>query len=137
MDLRQVVVLGMVTISSMSPIACGDDDDETTTGANGASGEAVAPPPDRAFRGLSTALEPEGLDVAQLAGASLNGAEAGVEISGDRQGEARSFATETEAQEYSDEVEQDGDKTVIVGTVVIQAPTQADADFLADAYEGG
>jgi hypothetical protein len=79
MDLRQVVVLGMVTITSMSPIACGDDDDETTTGANGASGEAVAPPPDRAFRGLSTALEPEGLDVAQLAGASLNGAEAGVE----------------------------------------------------------
>ena len=137
MGIRQLVVLGVIAIMAMSPIACGDDDDETTTGANGAAGEAVAPPPDRAFRGLSTALEPEGLEVARLAGASLNGAEAGVEISGDRQGEARSFATQTEAQEYSDEVEKDGDKTVIVGTVVIQAPTQDDADFFADAYEGG
>ena len=137
MGVRHVMVLGLMAITAMSPIACGDDDDETATGTEGAAGEAVAPPPDRAFRGLSTALEPEGLEVARLAGAFLNGAQAGVRISGDRQGEARSFASETEAQEYSDEVENDGDKTVIVGTVVIQAPTQDDADFIADAYEGG
>ena len=132
-----VVVLAVVAITAMSPIACGDDDDETTTGADDAAGEAVAPPPARAFGGLSAALEAQGLDVEQLPKTSLNGAEVGVEISGDKSGAARSFPTGTEAQQYADEVAKDGDKTVIVGTVVIQAPTQDDADFFADAYEGG
>lgn len=129
-----VVVLAVIAITAMAPIACGDDDDESTTGA---AGEAVAPPPARAFRGLSAALEAQGLDVEQLPKTSLNGAEVGVEISGDKSGAARSFPTGTEAQQYADEVAKDGDKTVIVGTVVIQAPTQDDADFFADAYEGG
>jgi hypothetical protein len=137
MGVRQVVVLGVVAITAMAPIACGDDDDETTTGADGAAGEAVAPPPARAFGGLSAALEAQGLDVEQLPKTSLNGAEVGVEISGDKSGAARSFPTQAEAQQYADEVAKDGDKTVIVGTVVIQAPTQDDADFFADAYEGG
>ena len=73
----------------------------------------------------------------QLPKTSLNGAEVGVDISGDKSGAARSFPTGTEAQQYADEVAKDGDKTVVVGTVVIQAPTQDDADFFADAYEGG
>ncbi|MET0973582.1 MAG: hypothetical protein ABWY95_09195 [Thermoleophilaceae bacterium] len=127
----------MIAITAMSLIACGDDDDESTTGAGGGAGEAVAPPPDRAFSGLSAALEAQGLVVARLPMASLNGAEVGVDISGDKSGAARSFATEAEAQEYADEVAKDGDKTTIVGTVVLQAPTQDDADFFADAYEGG
>lgn len=132
-----MVVLGVIAITAMSLIACGDDDDESTTGAGGGAGEAVAPPPDRAFSGLSAALEAQGLVVARLPMASLNGAEVGVDISGDKSGAARSFATEAEAQEYADEVAKDGDKTTIVGTVVLQAPTQDDADFFADAYEGG
>jgi hypothetical protein len=132
-----VVVLAVIAITATSPIACGDDDDETTTGSGGAAGEAVAPPPSRAFGGLSAALEAQGLDVEQLPKTSLNGAEVGVSISGDKSGAARSFHTQAEAQEYADEAEKDGDKTTIVGTVVIQAPTQADVDFFADAYEGG
>ena len=60
----------------------------------------------------------------------------GIDISGDRSGAGRSFATATKAQDYAGEVEEDGDKTTIVGTVVFQAATQDDADFFADAYEG-
>ena len=129
-----LVVLAVVAITATSLIACGDDDEESTTGAGG---EAVAPPPGRAFRDLSVALEAQGLVVARLPKTSLNGAEVGVEISGDKSGAARSFATGAEAQEYADEVAKDGDKTAIVGTVVLQARTRDDADFFADAYEGG
>jgi hypothetical protein len=132
-----VIVLGVIAITAMSLIACGDDDDESTTDTGGAGGEAVAPPPSRAFRDLSAALEAQGLDVQQVSKTSLNGAEAGVDISGDKSGAARSFATEAEARDYADEVAKDGDKTTIVGAVVFQAPTQDDADFFADAYEGG
>jgi hypothetical protein len=132
-----VIVLGVIAIMAMSLIACGDDDDESTTDAGGAGGDAVAPPPSRAFRDLSTALEAQGLDVGQVPRTSLNGAEAGIDISGDKSGAARSFATEAEAREYADEVAKDGDKTTIVGAVVFRSPTQDDADFFADAYEGG
>jgi hypothetical protein len=132
-----VIVLGVIAIMAMSLIACGDDDDESTTDAGGAGGDAVAPPPSRAFRDLSTALEAQGLDVEQVPRTSLNGAEAGIDISGDKSGAARSFATEAEAREYADEVAKDGDKTTIVGAVVFRSPTQDDADFFADAYEGG
>jgi hypothetical protein len=127
----------VIAIMAMSLIACGDDDDESTTDAGGAGGDAVAPPPSRAFRDLSTALEAQGLDVEQVPRTSLNGAEAGIDISGDKSGAARSFATEAEAREYADEVAKDGDKTTIVGAVVFRSPTQDDADFFADAYEGG
>jgi hypothetical protein len=132
-----VIVLGVIAITAMSLIACGDDDDESTTDTGGAGGEAVAPPPSRAFRDLSAALEAQGLDVQQVSKTSLNGAEAGVDISGDKSGAARSFATEAEARDYADEVAKDGDKTTIVGAVVFRAPTLDDADFFADAYEGG
>jgi hypothetical protein len=118
----------------MSTNACGDDEESTT--ASEAGGEAIAPPPESAFRGLSAALEAEGLVVAPLPRGSLDGAEVGVKITGDRRGSGRSFASETEARDYPDEVAKSGEKTTIVGTVVFQAATQDDADFFANAYEG-
>jgi hypothetical protein len=119
----------------MSVGACGgDDDDEPTASDSGV--EAVAPPPSTAFDNLSAALEAQGLVVAPLPKGSLEGAEVGVKISGDKPGSARSFPTETKARNYAAEVAKSGDKTKIVGTVVFQAATQDDADFFADAYEG-
>ena len=42
---RPLIVLGLVALTVMSLIACGDDDEETGTGATNGGGEAVAPPP--------------------------------------------------------------------------------------------
>ncbi len=133
---RLVIILGLVALMVTSAIACGSDDDEPTTTSDGGS-EAVAPPPATAFNGLTTALEGEGLVVTRLPKSSLEGAQAGVAIKGDKAGSARSFASEAKAREYADQVTADGDKVTIVGTVVLQAGTQADADFFAQAYEGG
>jgi hypothetical protein len=108
---QRVTILGLVAVMAMSAVACGDDDDESQTAAGDATGEAVAPPPDRAFDNVTTALEAQGLTVTELRGTSLNGAEAGIDISGDRSGAGRSFATATKAQDYAGEVEQAGDKT--------------------------
>jgi hypothetical protein len=136
---RHVVILGVAAVTAMSLVACGGDDDETErgSGAGGSTGEALPPPPDRAFGGLAAALEAQGLVVSRLGASSLDGAEVGVKVTGDKRGSARSFPTEAEAHEYADEVAKEGDKTTIVGTVVLQAPTQDNADFFADAYEGG
>jgi hypothetical protein len=138
MRARHVAILALVAAMSASVVSCGDDDDESTTGASSgdATGEAVAPAPDRAFGGVTMALEAQGLVVTQLPKASLNGAEAGIDISGDRSGTARSFATQAEADAYADEAAKNGDQTTIVGTVVFQAASQDDADFFAAAYEG-
>jgi hypothetical protein len=131
-----VTILVLLALIALTVVACGDDDDESTNGgATSGTAEAVAPPPDSAFDNLTTALEPEGFVVTRLRGNSLDGAEAGVSISGERSGSARSFATSAEAQDYAAKVAMDGDKTTIVGTVVFQAGTQDDADFFADAYE--
>ena len=129
-----IFVLSLVAVLAMSVGACGDDDDEAAAGAD-ASADAGAPPPDRAFRNLETALEPQGLEVDPLPKASLNGAESGVGITGDKQGSGRLFATQAEARNYAAEVAKEGDKTTVVGTVVFQADSQADAEFFADAYE--
>ena len=129
-----IFVLSLVAVLAMSVGACGDDDDEAAAGAD-ASADAGAPPPDRAFRNLETALEPQGIAVDPLQKASLNGAESGVGISGAKQGSGRLFATQAEAKNYAAEVAKEGDKTTVVGTVVFQADSQADADFFADAYE--
>ncbi len=129
-------ILVLLAVMALTLVACGDDDDESANGAaNSGTAEAVAPPPESAFNNLTTALEPEGFVVTRLRGNSLDGAEAGVSISGDRSGSARSFATSAEAQDYAHKVAIGGDKTTIVGTVVFQAGTQEDADFFADAYE--
>lgn len=129
-------ILVLLAVMALTLVACGDDDDESANGAaNSGTAEAVAPPPESAFNNFTTALEPEGLSVMKLRGSALEGAEAGVSISGDKSGSGRSFATESEAKEYADKVEMGGDKTTTVGTVIFQAPTQEDADFFASAYE--
>jgi hypothetical protein len=132
--LKVIVVLGLVAVLAMSVGACGDDDDEAAAGAD-ASGDTGAPPPDRAFRNLETALAAQDLEVDPLPKASLNGAESGVGITGDKQGSGRLFATQAEARNYAAEVAKEGDKTTVVQTVVFQADSQDDADFFADAYE--
>ena len=132
---RLVIVLGLVALMVTSATACGSDDDESTT-ASDAGSEAVAPPPATAFNNMTAALEGQGLVVTPTPKASLDGAEAGVEIKGDKSGQARSFATASEAQDYAKGASEAGDKTTIVGTVAFRAGTQADADFFAQAYEG-
>jgi hypothetical protein len=132
---RLVIILGLVALMATSASACGSDDDEPKK-ASDAGGEAVAPPPATAFNDLTTALEGQGLTVTRVEKGSLDGAEAGVDIKGDKSGSARSFATASEAKDYADEASKDGDKTTIVGTVAFRAGTQTDADFFAQAYEG-
>lgn len=131
---RQLIALGLIAAAVFAGGACGDDDDsDANTGP-----AAVAPSPDDAFRGFSAAVEAEGMTVSDLPADELHGAEAGRRITGDKSGTALLFKTEGEAKDYADEVAQSGeDKTTTVGTVVFVAPTQADADFFADAYEGG
>ena len=132
---RYIVILSFFAFTAMSTGACGGEDDDNPP-ASDPGVEAVAPPPDTAFDGLSTALEGEGLVVAPLPKGSLEGAEVGVNITGDKAGSARSFPNETKARDYAAQVTKSGDKTKIVGTVVLQAATQEDVDFFADAYEG-
>lgn len=130
---RRIAVLGLIALAGMGIVACGDDDDEGAGASTGGSGEAVAPPPNEVFSNFSTALEAQGLVVTKLPPGSLDGAEAGVEISGDRSGSARSFATSTRANDYAGTVK--GEQTNIVGTVVIQAGSSDDVAFFTDAYE--
>jgi hypothetical protein len=132
---RHILILGLVAVTAMSIGACGGDDDADTRASEG-SGEAAAPPPSASFNGLSAALEAQGLVVAALPKESLDGAEAGVKITGDKAGSARSFAAKTKASDYAGEVAKSGQKTTIVGAVVFQADTKKDADFFANAYEG-
>jgi hypothetical protein len=133
-SLKVIVVLGLFAVLAMSVGACGDGDEEPATGAD-ASGDPGAPAVDRAFRNFETAVAAQGLETDPLPKASLNGAESGVGITGDKQGSARLFATQAEAKDYAAGVANEGDKTTVVGTVVFQADTQDDADFFADAYE--
>jgi hypothetical protein len=131
---NSLIVIGLIAAIAVSGGACGGDDDDGTAGADG-SGQPAESSPDQPFRNLETALAPEGMEVAALPKESLNGAEAGVAITGSRQGSARLFATPAKAQDYADEVATGGDKTTVVGSLVFQAASQDDADFYADAYE--
>ena len=131
---RLVIILGLVALMATALTACGSDDDEPAV--PDAGNGAVAPAPSTAFNTLSIALEGQGLVVSRLPRQSLQGAEAGVEIAGDKSGSARSFATGSEARRYADAASKDGDKVAVLGTVVFQADTQANADFFAQAYEG-
>jgi hypothetical protein len=130
--LNLIIILGLIAAMAMSVGACGGDDD--TTGAE-AGGETAAAPPEDAFRGLATTLGDESIEVTALPEASLDGAESGVAITGAKQGSARLFATKAEAQDYADKVTKNGTKTTVLGALVFQASSQADADFFADAYE--
>ena len=113
--------------------ACGDDEATKTSGDGG----AAVPAADTAFSELKTALEAQGLAVANLPAASLNGAETGVNITGDKTGTARLFSSSSKANAYAKQAEKSGASTTTVGTVVLQSASQEDTDFFAEAYEGG
>ncbi len=130
--LNLIIILGLIAAMAMSVGACGGND--ATTGAE-AGGETAEAPPEDAFRGLATTLGDENIEVTALPDASLDGAESGVAIAGAKQGSARLFGTKSEAQDYADKVTKNGTKTTVLGALVFQAASQADADFFADAYE--
>jgi hypothetical protein len=131
---NSLVIIGLLAAFAAFGGACGGDDDDAAAGA-GDAGQQFASGPERQFRNLATALGPQGMDAVALPKGSLNGAEAGVAISGAKQGSARLFATPAKASDYADEVATGGDKTTVVGRLVFQAANQDDADFYADAYE--
>ena len=113
--------------------ACGDDDATTSDDA----GAAAVPAADTAFDGLKAALEGQGLAVENLPATALNGAETGVNITGDKTGTARLFSSSAKADAYAKQAEKNGAATTTVGTVVLQSDSQDGADFFAEAYEGG
>jgi hypothetical protein len=122
-------LIASILVAGSLLAACGDDD----ATSSGDGGPAV-PAADTAFDGVKTALEPQGLSVANLPATSLNGAETGVDVAGDKTGTARLFSSSAKAEAYATQAEQTGDATTTVGTVVLQSASQKDADFLADAY---
>ena len=128
------MILGLIGAVALSGGACGGDDGDATVGAD-VSDEPAASSSNHPFRNLATALAAQDMEVAALPKESLNGAEAGVAITGARQGSARLFAAPAKAHDYADEVAKGGDKTTVVGSLVFQAPNQDDADLYADAYE--
>jgi hypothetical protein len=135
-DSHRLVVFGLILALALSSSACGDDDGDAS--GTDTSQVAVAPDPADAFRDLRQALEAQGLVVSAAPKSSLHGAETGVSITGSKSGTALLFSTEDKAKHYADEVAASGDdKTTVVGAAVFQAPTQDDANFFADAYEGG
>jgi len=134
----RLIVLGLIAAVAICVSGCGGDDDSDAASGADTAEVADAPAPTKAFQGLSAALEAQGLVVSQLPKESRHGAEDGVKITGSKSGTGLEFSSEKQAQAYADEVASNGDgKTTTVGTVVFVAPTRADADFFADAYEGG
>jgi hypothetical protein len=131
----RLIALLLIAAAALGASGCGGDDDSDSGDDTGAA--AVAPAPDDAFKSFSTALEGQGMTVAELPADELDGAETGVSISGSKSGSGRLFSDEEKAKAYADDAAGGDDKTKVVGTVVFTAPTQADADFFADAYEGG
>jgi hypothetical protein len=133
---RQLVAVGLISFVVLCAGGCGGDDDSDS--GTDTSGVAVAPAPDDAFRDLETALEAQGLTVTELPKDDLHGAETGRSISGSKSGTALLFSTEDKAKAYADQVASGGDeKTTVVGTAVFQAADQEDANYFAEAYEGG
>jgi hypothetical protein len=129
--------LGLIAAVTICLGACGGEDESDSAGQD-TSGAVAAPAPADAFRDFSGALEAQGLVVKSLPGDALHGAETGREVTGGKSGTAYLFSSEQKAKAYAAGIETAGDdKTTVVGTAVFQAPTQADANFFADAYEGG
>jgi len=131
-------LVAVIAALSLSAGACGGDDDDSSSSTSGDGGAAVAPSPTDAFRNLRPALEGQGMTVTTLPKDKLAGAESGIKITGAKSGTGLLFASKAKASDYSEFVSKSGSaKTTTVGTVVFTADTQADADFFADAYEGG
>jgi hypothetical protein len=134
----RLIVLGLIAAVAICVSGCGGDDDSDAASGTDTAGVSAAPAPTKAFSDLSAALEAQGLVVSQLPKESRHGAVDGVKITGSKSGTGLEYASEKQAQAYAGEVASNGDgKTTTVGTVIFVAPTQADADFFADAYEGG
>jgi hypothetical protein len=134
----RLILLGLIAAVAICVSGCGGDDDSDAASGTDTAEVSAAPAPTDAFRDLSAALEAQGLVVSQLPKESRHGAEDGVKITGSKSGTGLLYSSEKQAQAYADVVASSGDgKTKTVGTVVFVAPTQADADFFADAYEGG
>jgi hypothetical protein len=132
---HRIVALGLIAALTICLGACGGDDDSDAADTAGA---AAVPAPKDAFGDLAGALEGQGLVVSSMPGDALHGAVVGVRITGHKSGTALLFSTEEKAKARSDVVDKAGDdSTTVVGTAVFQAPTQADVNFFADAYEGG
>ena len=128
-------MVALVAALALCAGACGDDSDDSS-GDSG--GSAAAPAPSTAFNDLSAALEAQGLTVAALKGDELHGAESGVKVSGSKSGTARLFSSQAKAKAYAGEVAKAGnEKTTTVGTVVVEAPTKDDVNYIVYAYEGG
>jgi hypothetical protein len=130
-----MVALSFIAALTICLGACGGDDESD---AADTTGVAAVPAPQDAFGEFTGALEGQGLVVSSIPGDALHGAQVGVRITGHKSGTALLFSTEEKAKAHSDAVEKaSDDSTTVVGTAVFQAPTQADANFFADAYEGG
>jgi hypothetical protein len=97
---RLVMIFGLVAAMAVCFSACGGDDDPSASGQaeSPATGEAKAPPAICAFGGLRQALEAQGVVVNELPKSSLDGAEEGVDISGNKVGTARLFSTGADAK---------------------------------------
>jgi hypothetical protein len=134
----RLIVLGLIAALAICAGGCGGDDDDDSASGTETAEVSAAPAPTKAFQGLSAALEAQGLVVSQLPKESRHGAEDGVKITGSKSGTGLLYSSKKQAQAYADDVANSGGgKTTVVGTVVFVAPTQEDADFFADAYEGG
>jgi hypothetical protein len=135
----RVVVVVLVAALSLSVWGCGGDDDSSSSPSTAGDGDAaVAPSPTDAFRDFRAAVEAQGMTVTALPPDQLHGAESGVKVTGSKSGTGLLFPSQSKAKSYADLVSASGTaKTSTVGTVVFTADSQADADFFADAYEGG
>lgn len=128
-------MVGVVLALAIGAAGCGGDDE--TSSAGGSAGASAGQQVDPQLADLAESLEGEGLDVAPLPTSSLDGAKAGVEISGSQSGTARIFSSKAEAQAYAEKVAKQSDqKTNVVVYAVFEGPTQQEADAFAHTYEG-
>jgi hypothetical protein len=136
---RPPSLLVVAAVAALSLGACGGDDDSSSSSTTtGGGGGAVAPSPTNAFRDFRAAVEAQGMTVTALPADELHGAESGVKVTGSKSGTGLLFSNQSKADAYSKFVTKSGAaKTTTVGTVAFTADTKADADFFADAYEGG
>jgi hypothetical protein len=134
-----LIVVAVIGTLSLSASACGGDDNSSSSSTTTTEGGgAVAPSPANAFGDFRAAVEAQGMTVASLPKDQLSGAESGVKITGSKSGTGLLFGSQAKAKNYSLFVLKSGNaKTAIVGTVVFTTDTQADANFFANAYEGG
>ena len=130
---QRIVVVALVAALALCAGACGDD--RRRLGPGRRRRRRRAGPEQGVQRPVGRAGGP---------GPHRRGAEGGraegvrgVKV-GSKSGTARLFSTQAKAKAYADEVAKAGDeKTATVGTVVVEAPTKDDVNYIVYAYEGG